>query len=59
MSKLTKNQKLASEKIEAGKTYSLKEAAQLVKEVTFTNNVNEKSYYDAYWNWRMYWPFIN
>ena len=36
MSKLTKNQKLASEKIEAGKTYSLKEAAQLVKEVTFT-----------------------
>ena len=36
MSKLTKNQKLASEKIEAGKTYSLKEAAQLVKDVTFT-----------------------
>lgn len=36
MSKLTKNQKLASEKIEAGKTYSLKEVAQLVKEVTFT-----------------------
>ena len=36
MGKLTKNQKLASEKIEAGKTYSLKEAAQLVKEVTFT-----------------------
>ncbi len=36
MSKLTKNQKLASEKIEAGKTYSLKEATQLVKEVTFT-----------------------
>mgnify|MGYP000202525104 CR=1 FL=1 len=36
MSKLTKNQKLASEKIEAGKTYSLKEAAQLVKEITFT-----------------------
>ncbi|HCZ21854.1 MAG TPA: 50S ribosomal protein L1, partial [Porphyromonadaceae bacterium] len=34
--KLTKNQKLASEKIEAGKTYSLKEAAQLVKDVTFT-----------------------
>ena len=25
MSKLTKNQKIASEKIEAGKTYSLKE----------------------------------
>ncbi len=36
MSKLTKNQKLASEKIEAGKTYSLKEATQLVKEITFT-----------------------
>ena len=36
MGKLTKNQKLASEKIEAGKTYSLKEAAQLVKDVTFT-----------------------
>lgn len=36
MSKLTKNQKLASEKIEAGKTYSLKEAAQLVKDITFT-----------------------
>ena len=36
MGKLTKNQKLASEKIEAGKTYSLKEATQLVKEVTFT-----------------------
>ncbi len=27
---------MASEKIEAGKTYSLKEAAQLVKDVTFT-----------------------
>lgn len=36
MSKLTKNQKLAFEKIEAGKTYSLKEAAQLVKDITFT-----------------------
>lgn len=36
MSKLTKNQKIASEKIEAGKTYSLKEAAELVKEITFT-----------------------
>lgn len=36
MSKLTKNQKLAAEKIEAGKAYSLKEAAQLVKDVTFT-----------------------
>ena len=36
MSKLTKNQKIACEKIEAGKTYSLKEAAELVKEITFT-----------------------
>lgn len=36
MSKLTKNQKIASEKIEAGKTYSLKEAAELVKEITYT-----------------------
>lgn len=36
MSKLTKNQKLANEKIEAGKSYTLAEAAALVKEVTFT-----------------------
>jgi large subunit ribosomal protein L1 len=36
MSKLTKNQKLALEKIEAGKTYSLNEAAVLVKEITTT-----------------------
>lgn len=36
MSKLTKNQKLAAEKIEAGKAYTLKEAAQLVKEITTT-----------------------
>ena len=36
MSKLTKNQKLAFEKIEAGKSYSLKEAAKLVKEITYT-----------------------
>ncbi len=28
MGKLTKNQKLAAEKIEAGKAYSLKEAAR-------------------------------
>ena len=34
MSKLTKNQRLALEKIEAGKAYSLKEAASLVKEIT-------------------------
>lgn len=34
MSKLTKNQKLALEKIEAGKAYTLKEAAALVKEIT-------------------------
>jgi large subunit ribosomal protein L1 len=36
MSKLTKNQRLALEKIEAGKAYSLKEAAALVKEITTT-----------------------
>jgi large subunit ribosomal protein L1 len=36
MSKLTKNQRLALEKIEAGKTYSLKEAAALVKEITLS-----------------------
>ena len=36
MSKLTKNQKLALEKIEVGKNYSLKEAASLVKDVTNT-----------------------
>ncbi|MDD3196074.1 MAG: 50S ribosomal protein L1 [Paludibacter sp.] len=36
MSKLTKNQKLAAAKIEAGKAYTLKEAADLVKEITTT-----------------------
>ena len=36
MGKLTKNQKLDAEKIEAGKAYSLKEAAQLVKDITFS-----------------------
>ena len=40
MGKLTKNQKLAQKlaagKIEAGKAYSLKEASQLVKDITFT-----------------------
>ena len=36
MGKLTKNQKLAAEKIEAGKSYSLKEASSLVKEISFT-----------------------
>ena len=36
MVKLTKNQKLALEKIEAGKVYTLKEAAETVKEITFT-----------------------
>ena len=36
MSKLTKNQRLALEKIEAGKAYSLVEAAELVKEITST-----------------------
>jgi large subunit ribosomal protein L1 len=36
MSKLTKNQKLANSKVEPGKAYSLKEAAQLVKEISTT-----------------------
>ncbi|MFV0366546.1 MAG: 50S ribosomal protein L1 [Mangrovibacterium sp.] len=36
MGKLTKNKKLALEKIELGKKYSLSEAANLVKEITFT-----------------------
>ncbi|MCF0204082.1 MAG: 50S ribosomal protein L1 [Muribaculaceae bacterium] len=36
MGKLTKNQKLVNAKIEAGKSYTLKEAAALVKEVTYT-----------------------
>ena len=34
MSKLTKNQKLALSKIEAGKVYTLKEASALVKEIS-------------------------
>jgi len=34
MSKLTKNQKLALSKIEAGKVYTLKEATNLVKEIS-------------------------
>jgi large subunit ribosomal protein L1 len=36
MSKLTKNQKLALEKIESDKVYTIDEAAQLVKDITFT-----------------------
>lgn len=36
MAKLTKNQKLVADKIEAGKAYSLKEASQLVKDITTT-----------------------
>ena len=36
MSKLTKNQKLVAGKIEAGKAYTLKEASQLVKDITTT-----------------------
>jgi len=36
MAKLTKNQKLVAEKIEAGKAYTLKEASQLVKDITTT-----------------------
>ena len=36
MGKLTKNRKLALSKIEEGKTYSLKEASELVKDITST-----------------------
>ena len=36
MSKLTQNKKLALEKIEDGRAYTIEEAAQLVKEITFT-----------------------
>jgi large subunit ribosomal protein L1 len=36
MSKLTKNQKLVADKVEAGKAYSLEEASKLVKEITTT-----------------------
>jgi large subunit ribosomal protein L1 len=36
MAKLTKNQKAALEKIEAGKAYSLADATVLVKEITYT-----------------------
>ena len=36
MSKLTKNQKSVADKVEAGKAYSLEEAASLVKEITTT-----------------------
>ncbi len=36
MSKLTKNQKVALSKLEAGRAYTLAEACELVKEMTFT-----------------------
>ena len=36
MGKLTKNQKIAASKIEAGKAYTLSEASQLVKDITTT-----------------------
>jgi large subunit ribosomal protein L1 len=36
MAKLTKNQKVAIEKIEPGKQYSVAEASKLIKEITFT-----------------------
>ena len=42
MSKLTKNQKIAYAKVEAGKAYKLSEAAALLKEITFTK-------FDARW----------
>ena len=37
MSKLTKNQKSVAGKIEAGKAYTVDEAASLVKEITLPN----------------------
>lgn len=36
MGRITKNQKASLEKLEKGKTYSIEEASQLVKEITFT-----------------------
>ena len=36
MSKLTKNQKSVADKVEVGKAYTLKEASQLVKDITTT-----------------------
>ena len=36
MSKLSKNQKAVADKVEAGKEYTLAEASQLVKDITFT-----------------------
>ncbi len=36
MTKLTKNQKLVLAKVEPGKTYKLNEAAELLKDITFT-----------------------
>ena len=42
MSKLTKNQKSVAGKIEAGKAYTVDEAASLVKEITTTK-------FDALW----------
>ena len=36
MSKLTKNQKVALEKLEPGKAYTLAEAAEKVKEISYT-----------------------
>ncbi|MDR1756801.1 MAG: 50S ribosomal protein L1 [Culturomica sp.] len=36
MSKLTKNKKVALEKVENGKVYTIEEAAKLVKEITYT-----------------------
>jgi len=36
MGRITKNMKLAQEKLETGKLYTIEEAAQLVKDITFT-----------------------
>ena len=44
MAKLTKNQKAAAAKIEAGKAYTLSEATALVKEITYTMNSKSVSH---------------
>jgi len=36
MAKVTKNKKAALEKLEAGKIYELREAANMIKDITFT-----------------------
>jgi len=36
MAKLSKKQKIANDKVEAGKLYSIEEASNLIKEVNYT-----------------------